>query len=65
MSDCLRYVWPKPSLRLTETPGVGPLPLLYVEQEWGGGQRGGRERGRGVDVKRGWELSRLYSQGTQ
>ena len=42
--------------------------LLYVEQEgvgWGDRQRGGRERGGGGDVKRGWELSWLYSQGTQ
>ena len=36
------------------------------EEGWVIGTEGGRERrGRDEDVKRGWELSRLYSQGTQ
>lgn len=59
-------------MRHTEAPGVRPLLLLYVEQERGERKRGvdrqkegGGRKGRGEDVKRGWELSRLYSEGTQ
>lgn len=38
-------MWPKPSARRTEPPGVRPSPLLYVEQE-GGGEATRGERGR-------------------